>query len=419
MGNHKGISKFQITVVLSALLLCVAMGIVSRQTGGESAASPVGAETQTDRQNVATATTAESGGAPETTESESVAPKTAESESAAPVQSGLFYFEMLSDEEKQVYQEVYASVTSGDDRDLSTKDTQLVDRVYQFVLWDHPEIFYTNGYNLQQQLWNDKVIKLTLQPIYQMSWTEVENNRAFIDSYIAAFRAALPQGLDTYGKIKFVYEYLINGTEYQLGCENSQNICSVFILHKSVCAGYTKATQYLLRELGIPATVVHGTVNGEGHAWNLVWVDGIPYYLDTTWGDASYTFSSGGQEAETAKIPPVSYDYFLITEQDLLTTHRIDHPEYYPDVTATEYNYYRHEGLYFEDYDTEKLSGAFDRAYAQGQQSLTIRCATPALLLSMKESLLDDQKIFDYVKVSDRFYYNINDSMCTMTFWLE
>lgn len=333
--------------------------------------------------------------------------------------SGLFYFEKLDENKKQVYGEIYAAIVSRNERDLSTLDTELVGDLYQFVLWDHPEIFYSNAYNVVQQLIDDKVIKLTIQPVYQMTQEEADSNQAHIDRYLNTFNAALPGGLDTYGKIKFVYEYLIEQTEYELGCANSQNICSVFVNHKSVCAGYTKATQYLLRELGIPATVVHGSVNGEGHAWNLVWVDGSPYYLDTTWGDASYTVSGETPDFDASKVPPVSYDYFLITARELQMTHVIDHQEYYPPVTDTQYNYYRHEGLYFESCDEQMLQAAFDKAYAAGDKSLTVKCASGALLEEMKHTLLDEQGIFSYVRGLDKFYYNINDSMHTMTFWLE
>ena len=457
---HKwGISKFQIITVLVAAAICFAMAYSSKQSRNQSRDETyssiasdrtdvvTGEETQTGDDGAwqAEETAKEAGSGSRQTgiaasdssvqtveQSGQTAPVTEQNGVGTPVNvtsSYLFYYEMLTEDEKQIYGEIYESITTRQEKKLSTCDKELVDKLFEFVLWDHPEIFYTNGYNLLQQLLGEQVISMTLQPVFQMTEAEVANKQAFIASYVETFRTALPQGLDTYGKIKFVYEYLINGTEYQIGCENSQNICSVFILRKSVCAGYAKATQYLLRELGIPATVVHGTANGEGHAWNLVWVDGIPYYLDTTWGDASYSYTPPASDVSDAgdmtgdaagsRVPPVNYDYFLITEHELLTTHSIDHPEYYPAVTDTRFNYFRHEGLYFENYDTEKLRGIFDRAYETGQQNVTIRCAGRDLLLAMQSSLLTEQKIFDYVKVMDRFYYNINESMCTMTFWLE
>ena len=48
-----------------------------------------------------------------------------------------------------------------------------------------------------------------------------------------------PQG-DTYERIKYVYETLIDQVEYQEDSPQNQNIRSVFLEGKTVCMGYSR-----------------------------------------------------------------------------------------------------------------------------------------------------------------------------------
>lgn len=49
----------------------------------------------------------------------------------------------------------------------------------------------------------------------------------------------------------------------------------------AVCEGYAKTYKYLMNKLGIKCEIKAG----QNHAWNLVYIDSKPYYVDTTYDD--------------------------------------------------------------------------------------------------------------------------------------
>jgi hypothetical protein len=194
----------------------------------------------------------------------------------------------------------------------------------------------------------------------------------------------------------------------------------VFIDGRSVCNGYAKATQYLLNQAGVYATLVLGRViGGEGHAWNLVRIDGQYYYVDTTWGDASYQAvgESAGSPAE--KIPTINYDYLCVTTAQLEMTHEIDNIVEVPECTATENNYYIREGMYFTQMDEEKLAQVFEKGYQNGSAYVTLKCAGAEVYRQMYDELIINQGIFRYLDCPDgAVSYTDNEKQYSMSFWL-
>lgn len=329
-----------------------------------------------------------------------------------------YYYAYLSENEKIVYAEIYDALVNRKDELLSTLDTEIADKIYNFVMDDHPEIFYIDGYKLAKNTINQKTVSLTISAKYTMEPQEIMSYEKQIEQVVDTFLQNMPMGLDTYGKIKYAFEYIVKQTEYKVGAPNNQNICSVFLTHSSVCAGYARAFQYLMQRLDIPVAYVVGKSERQGHAWNLVYVDGNPYYVDVTWGDPSYSENDEATD-RTWKRPEVNYDYLLITTNDLQKTHTIERTEYFPIAQATDANYYRRENLFFTSFDKEQLHKAIDQAYFEAKSTLTIRVENDNLLYEMTQALIDNQEIVDYLRVKDRFLYNINENMRTFTIWLE
>lgn len=298
-----------------------------------------------------------------------------------------------------------------------------ISKVFRCVMNDHPELFYVEGYTYTKytsQGGEEQIVRLTFSGKYTMDEAGRQERQEKIDRRVQECLSGIGEEASEYEKVKYVYEYLIKNTQYDLNAEDNQNICSVFLNSRSVCQGYAKSMQYLLNRLGIFADLVTGTVeNGEGHAWNLVRVDGAYYYVDPTWGDAYYELSGGGADCPVDKLPSINYDYLCVTTKQLTRTHTIDNVVPLPECVSLDANYYVREDAYFTGYDRQKIAGLFDQAYEDGDEIVTIKCSGSEVYEEMKRMLLEAQEVFDYLRVKDGVVaYTDSREQLSISFWL-
>ena len=335
-----------------------------------------------------------------------------------------FAYESLDAQEQIWYEEIEQALGEMTDTvKLSTEpieqglDEQDIDRIFQCVLIDHPEIFYTTGYTYTKYSRGDRTVGIDFAGTYSLPREEAVNKAEEIRERASEWLSDIPSDASEYDKVKAVYEKIIFSTDYDLNASDNQNIASVFLGNSSVCQGYAKATQYLLNHLGVMCTLVQGTVDtGEAHAWNLVRVDGDYYYVDTTWGDASYRMEDGSGQEE---LPEINYDYLCVTTQELLRTHCIESVVAMPECTATQANYYVREGVYFTSYDAEQMQSIFDRAWESGRTEITLKCADEECYREICRVLIDEQEIFSYMpENSSTIAYAQNGKQLSLTFWV-
>lgn len=330
-----------------------------------------------------------------------------------------YAYEQLDEEEQLVYSEILGILKNmQSDVQVSTIDTERIDKVFSCVMLDHPEIFYITGYSITKYTRGSKLEKITLSGTYTMNQDEAAKKQLAVDAYTDRCLAGAPQGTDEYEKVKYVYEYIIENTEYDLAAPDNQNILSVFEGKRSVCQGYAKATQYLLNKLNVFCTLVEGRVKDrEAHVWNLVRINGSYYYVDTTWGDASYNLVSDGEPAPVA-APEINYDYLCVPERMISETHIMKEVVPLPECTSMENNYYVREGIYFEAVDEGQLTTAFASAYEQNKTTVTLKCSDASVYDLMRQYLITEEKVFEYLKHGQSVSYVEMPEQQTLLFYL-
>lgn len=283
------------------------------------------------------------------------------------------------------------------------------------------------GYSYVRYARGEKINAIEFSGTYNVDLETALSRREEIETAVDGLLAGIAADASEYEKVKYVYDTLIRNTDYDLGAPDNQNIYSVFVRHFSVCQGYAKATQYLLNRLGVESTLVLGTVEtGEGHAWNLVKVDGEYYYLDTTWGDVSYRTEDTASQPEASleeglriSMPEINYDYLNVTTEELLRTHSIGGEVPMPLCTATAANYYVMEGALFTVYDRAQMEALFQKAVESGQSDITIKCADAACYEEVLTELIEEQEIFDYLSDEESsIAYAQNEKQHSLTFWV-
>lgn len=337
-------------------------------------------------------------------------------EDAEPLsEPGGYYYRALSEGgERAVYEQMLSGMKQmTQDEILDCGDEDLLYRIFCCVLADHPELFYVTGYTYAKGMTDDQEEYIRFSATYSMSENEAARCQSRIDEYMAECFQNLPEG-DDYDKIRYLYEYLIRHTEYDLEAPENQNICSVFLYGRSVCQGYAKAFQYLCMRAGIEASLVTGRIreSGYGHAWNFVRSDGAYYYVDTTWGDASYTMEG----ANAPGSPDVNYEYLCVTTEQIAKTHEIDQNiAVMPECTASEDNYFVREQAFFTSFDEAALDAFFVRHEGE---PVTFRCETADIYSRFHEYLIAGEHIFHYMDSDAGVSYSDNEETLTFSFWL-
>lgn len=265
-----------------------------------------------------------------------------------------FYYNQLTEDEQLTYREIYQGIINhAEEINVHGDDPDEVNAIMDSIMYDFAELFWVDGsaYSTTYEDSSYTEIYTVIEPTYIYSSEERATREEEIEKVASDVLQNISGELDEYGKIKYVYEYLVDSVEYVDEAPDNQNIYSSLVLKETVCAGYAKANQYLLNELGIFCTYVTGEASDEegtdSHAWNIVKCNGNYYYVDVTWADPIV------EEVDTPTSP--IYDYLCCSSREIEDTHTLEEGYDYPECTAEDLEYYRLNQMFYDAINEDVL----------------------------------------------------------------
>lgn len=214
------------------------------------------------------------------------------------------YYAMLDEKRKHVYRQIYANacelysvfspvepVTAGE-----------LKNIFSAVINDHPELFWMETAYAGKYVRSGQCMEIELK--FNRTAQNLDNAKVSFNDNVNQILVGAQNFSDNYEKEKFVHDALLDRISYNMGAEMNQSAYSALVNGQTVCAGYARAFQYILQQLGIPCYYCTGYA-GESHAWNIVALDDDYYNVDATWDD-----TGNG-----------TYDYFNKTDEDYAGNH--------------------------------------------------------------------------------------------------
>ena len=324
-----------------------------------------------------------------------------------------FFYDRLDYKEKKVYMNMLRAC-----REM--KDTTVFDSVLEdtflkaeYALYaDHPEITWRWSYSGN--------LSGTVDTVYFDITDEnkKERNREAVRKADEKLAQIDPEMSD-YDKMLTFYNMIVDETDY-VENEYDQDMTSVFIEKDSVCAGYSRAFQYLCKASGIECAYIEGIAYGfqnddeEAHAWNLVKLDDKYYWVDVTWGDP---ISDDEKYKKT-------YSYFCSDDTEFFKTHKpeaavwisdgqgniLDEPLYsfeLPSCEDSTLDYYKQTGAYFESYDREQIGNFLGNSLEENPEAVVEFKIGDVQQYVRAVNDLFDERAYVYDIVEDSLGYSV------------
>ena len=180
------------------------------------------------------------------------------------------------------YDKYYEALENGEPSFLTKLSPHSINHILFSVLNDHPELFWFEG------KW--KYDRERIYPVY----CETRDKQYMVEREVNSVLECLNNvmnGTSVPQRIAGAYRFILKEVSYDISAPNGQNSYGAIIQKRAVCKGISKYYQIIMQEMGIPCTILKGTIDGvSSHVWNIVFVNGSWRHVDVSMGYSQFGF---------------------------------------------------------------------------------------------------------------------------------
>lgn len=172
---------------------------------------------------------------------------------------------------------------------LSETDSPVQGDYIRFVLGG-------SSYTIRMEEESESVFNtVDMEMVYYTTLEQEQELTAELNSVMDSFN--FTESTSDYKKIETIYNYICENVTYDFdGHDDSSNtFChtayAALMNKTAVCQGYATLLYRMLKSAGIDSRVITGVSGAESHAWNIVKIGELYYYLDSTWDAGNLIFS--------------------------------------------------------------------------------------------------------------------------------
>ncbi len=254
--------------------------------------------------------------------------------------AGSYLYENLNKTGKAAYDGIVSAVR--DHRKTAPAGAVDAKLVFGDILDNYPEFFWLDtSVHFQGGLLTGKNMIFH----YNYSAGQVREYQQQLDDVLRFVdRELMNSHQSDYDKVLVLHDFLKKNVEYDKEAfhagvnapAEASNLVGALILHRCVCAGFSKAMKFLCDHEGIPCYVVSGMGNNGmfrgPHAWNVVNINGIWQHVDVTWDN---------QFMDDSSLP--NYTYLNMSDEEMNRDHTWDR-QLAPECPDDPYNFFRMNG---------------------------------------------------------------------------